>query len=136
MLEYKDIKIGSRYSLSRSISQMDVENFAALSGDFNPLHLDEKYAGSTMFGGTIVHGMLAASLFSTLIGMLCPGRNAVILRQEIRYLSPVRPGSIVRATGKVIRKVDALKIIVMEHAVKSKSGKVLIEGVSNIKVMR
>ena len=135
-LKYKDIPIGKKASFKHFISQEDVESFARLSGDFNPLHLDEKFAGRTAFKGTIVHGMLAASLFSKAIGMYCPGRYALILTQEIKYIRPVRPDSEVKVFCKVINKIDSVNVLIIETCIYGMDGSVLIEGVNKIKVMR
>ena len=133
---FKNIRIGAKVSFGRVISKKDVEDFARLSGDFNPLHLDENYSKSTQFKRPIVHGMLAASLFSALIGMHLPGRYSVILSQEIRYMKPIYPGTVVRVVGEVTGKVDAIKVVIIKTTISDKKGSVLVEGISKIKVMR
>lgn len=135
-LKYKDIKVGKKVSFKRRISQKDAETFACLSGDFNPLHLDKKFADKTIFKGTVVHGMLAASLFSCSIGMHCPGENALILSQEIKYIRPIRPGSDVRVLCEVARKIDSVKVLVIKGYIYAKDGSLLIEGVNKVKVTR
>src|SRR6185437_455287 len=91
-LNFADIAIGQRYEIERQITKQDVERFAALSGDFNPLHLDPTYAASTEFGGCIVHGMLLASLFSHLVGMHIPGKYALYLGQDLSFRKAVMVG--------------------------------------------
>lgn len=77
-LSFQDIKIGTVYEFRKKITKDKdkVLSFAKLSGDYNPLHVDESYSKKSRFGKNIVHGMLAASFFSTLVGMYCPGRNS------------------------------------------------------------
>src|SRR3989338_360077 len=100
-LKYDDIAIGKKFSFKRFISQKDVKAFACLSGDYNPLHIDESFAKKNLFNGTIVHGMLAASLFSTLIGMYCPGKYALIVHQDIKYINPIMPDQTLTIFGEV-----------------------------------
>ncbi len=135
-LKYKDIPVGKKASFKHFISRNDVENFARLSGDFNPLHLDEKFAGRTAFKGTIVHGMLAASLFSKAIGMYCPGRYALILTQEIKYIKPVKPDSEVRVSCRVVNKTDSVKVLLIESFIEGTDGTILVEGINKIRMMR
>lgn len=135
-LTYKNIKIGSKCRFKRFISMQDLEDFARLTGDFNPLHMDEKFACQTRFKGTIVHGMLAASLFSTLVGMHCPGRHALILSQEISYMKPIRPGSWLTVTGEVTHKSDAVQVISISASISVDGLGKCIEGITKVKVMK
>jgi len=135
-LEYKDIRVGRVFSFKRHISKKDVADFARLTGDYNPLHLDDTFGRDAGFKGPIIHGMLAASLFSTLAGMYCPGRYSLIISQEIKYMKPVRPGSDVIVRGKVVGKIDAVKVLVVANSICGKDGKVLVNGITKIKVMR
>ena len=97
----EDLLPGLSRSLVRVITEEDIEAFGALSGDRNPLHFDSGYAASTRFGGCIAHGMLSASLLSTVLGMQLPGRGAVYLGQTLRFLAPVRAGDEVVVTCTV-----------------------------------
>ena len=135
-LTFKKIKVGDRHSFRRFIIEKDVKEFARLTGDYNPLHMDEKFAKSTQFRGRIIHGMLAASLFSTLIGMYCPGKYALILNQEISYIRPIRPNSRVLVIGEVVNKIDAVGVIVIKTLIRGADGNILIEGISKVKVTR
>ncbi len=122
--------------LRRRFSQKDVEDFARLSGDFNPLHLDEAFAGKTIFNGTIIHGMLAASLFSAFLGMYCPGKYGLILTQELKYLKPVRKNEDLKVTGEVIKKINSIKVLVIKTSICDRKNRVLVEGISRVKIMR
>ncbi len=90
---YDEIDIGSVHSFTRTITHDDVLKFAELSGDLNPLHLSEVFGRSSQFGKNVVHGMLTASLFSTLLGMYCPGVGAPLTpsaasSRSLRWLWP------------------------------------------------
>ncbi len=93
----EDLEIGMRRSLARTIGDREIAMFAELSSDHNPVHLDETYAQETIFAGRIAHGMLTASLISAVIGEQLPGHGTVYLRQELKFLAPVRPGDRVEA---------------------------------------
>lgn len=135
-LKYQDIRRGKKFGFSRRLSKQDVKDFARLTGDLNPLHLDEAFAASTRFRGTIVHGMLASALFSTLAGMYCPGKHALILSQEIDYMRPIKPGAELKVCGEVTNKIDSVKVLLIKNFIYDKNGKALVEGITKVKVMR
>ncbi len=99
----EDLEVGMSRSLSKVIGDREIALFAELSEDFNPLHLDEAYAAGTLFQGRIAHGMLAAALFSALLGERLPGHGTVYLGQNLRFRAPVRPGDEVVASVTVTR---------------------------------
>jgi acyl dehydratase len=83
---------GEKAELTRTFTQQDVEAFAALSGDVNPVHLDEAYAAGTRFRGRIIHGMLVSSLISAVLGTQLPGPGAIYLSQQLSFRAPARVG--------------------------------------------
>lgn len=85
----EDLEIGMSDSLEKTISATDVETFAALSGDNNPIHLDDEYAQSTAFGQRIVHGMFSAALISAVAGTKLPGAGGVYFSQELKFRKPI-----------------------------------------------
>lgn len=89
MLPITEYRIGMKTQLERSFSSEDVNLFSKLSGDLNPVHLDEKYAKETMFGQRIVHGALLSSMFSTLFANYLPGPGCIYLKSENKFLKPV-----------------------------------------------
>ena len=93
----EDLEIGMRRALAKVIGDAEIAAFAALSCDHNPVHLDEAYAQETIFAGRIAHGMLTAALISAVIGEQLPGHGTVYLKQELKFLAPVRPGDRVEA---------------------------------------
>ncbi|MFN0113645.1 MAG: MaoC family dehydratase [Paracoccaceae bacterium] len=97
----EDIEIGMCRYLRKVITDRDIELFAEVSTDRNPVHLDEAYAQATIFEGRIAHGILTASLVSAVIGEQLPGHGTVYLSQSLRFMAPVRPGDMVLAEVKV-----------------------------------
>jgi 3-hydroxybutyryl-CoA dehydratase len=98
----EDIEIGMTRHLKKIVTDRDIEMFAEVSTDHNPVHLDEDYANETIFGGRIAHGMLTAGLISAVIGEQLPGHGTVYLGQTLKFLRPVRPGDQVTAQVEVI----------------------------------
>jgi len=97
----EDLEIGMTRSLQKLITDLDIELFAQVSTDRNPVHLDDDYARDTIFEGRIAHGMLTAGLISAVIGEQLPGHGTVYLGQTLKFMAPVRPGDMVRAVVEV-----------------------------------
>jgi 3-hydroxybutyryl-CoA dehydratase len=97
----EDLEIGMIRSLRKEITDRDIELFAEVSTDRNPVHLDDSYAQDTIFEGRIAHGMLTAGLISAVIGEQLPGHGTVYLGQSLKFLAPVRPGDVVLAEVEV-----------------------------------
>lgn len=114
---YEDIQVGQIFEFTYLLSEDDVNNYANLIGDFNPLHIDKEYAKTTVYKKKIAHGMLTASLFSTLLGMYCPGKNSIILSMNTCFKRPVFTDTKLYIQGRVISKTNALKIMTMELTV-------------------
>ncbi|MEE2859346.1 MAG: MaoC family dehydratase [Paracoccus sp. (in: a-proteobacteria)] len=93
----EDLEIGMTRHLQKRITDRDIELFAEVSTDRNPVHLDDDYAQDTIFEGRIAHGMLTAGLVSAVIGEQLPGHGTVYLGQTLKFMAPVRPGDLVRA---------------------------------------
>ena len=98
----EDIEMGMTRYLRKVVTDKDIEMFAEVSTDRNPVHLDEDYAQETIFEGRIAHGMLTAGLISAVIGEQLPGHGTVYMGQTLKFLAPVRPGDLVYAEVKVI----------------------------------
>ena len=94
----------TRY-VRKVITDQDIEKFAEISTDHNPVHLDDEYARDTIFEGRIAHGMLTAGLVSAVIGEQLPGHGTIYMSQNLKFLAPVRPGDLVHAEVKVIDMV-------------------------------
>ena len=98
---FDDLEEGMSEVFSKTITEADLLMFAGVSGDTNPIHLDQDFASRTMFEGRIAHGMLTASLVSTVLGTKLPGPGAVYVNQNLRFLAPVRIGDTVIARAAV-----------------------------------
>ncbi|WP_271270558.1 MaoC family dehydratase [Aliamphritea hakodatensis] len=101
----EDLEVGMSDSYEKTISEADVNLFAELSGDTNPVHLDEEYAASTPFKQRIVHGMFCGALISTVAGTKLPGPGCIYLDQQIKFKAPVLIGDTAKATG-TIEEID------------------------------
>jgi 3-hydroxybutyryl-CoA dehydratase len=97
----EDLKVGDSASFSKTVTAADIDLFAQVTGDTNPVHLDEAYAAKTMFKGRIAHGMLSAGFISTVLGTKVPGPGAIYLKQELSFRAPVKIGDTVTATVTV-----------------------------------
>ncbi len=98
---YESIATGEEASFSRVIGDAEVGAVAAMTGDWNPLHMDSQYAATTQFGERVAHGMLVASYFSSLVGMYLPGRRALFLSHEVQFAKPVPLGESITFQGDI-----------------------------------
>src|SRR5271154_2016212 len=110
---FEDLKIGMAATVSRTITETDLRNFSGVSGDTNPMHLNEEYAARTPFGGCIVHGMLTASLISAVIGTKLPGPRCIYMSQTLKFLAPVRISDTLYAPATVRELVPEKKRVVL-----------------------
>lgn len=127
----EDIEIGMTRSLSKTITDTDIQLFAEISTDHNPVHLDEAYARDTIFAGRIAHGMLTAGLLSAVIGEQLPGHGTVYLGQTLKFLAPVRPGDHVEARVTVTA-MDLAKRRVTMDTVCAVDGKPVLKGEATV----
>ena len=110
----EDLEIGMSRTLSKTIGDREIEMFAELSTDYNPVHMDEEYAQDTIFSGRIAHGMLTAGLISAIIGEQLPGHGTVYMKQDLKFLAPVRPGERVEACVSVLEIYYAKRRVKLE----------------------
>ena len=101
----EDIEMGMTRYIRKVITDRDIEQFAEISTDHNPVHLDDESARDTIFEGRIAHGMLTAGLVSAVIGEQLPGHGTIYMSQNLKFLAPVRPGDLVHAEVKVVDMV-------------------------------
>ncbi|ATL99217.1 MaoC family dehydratase [Aeromonas bestiarum] len=101
MYKLEEIKIGMSESYSQTITDADVKDFSGISGDKNPVHMDDEYAKESRFGKRIAHGMLSSSFFSALFGTKLPGQGCVYVAQSLKFRKPVYIGDTVTATVEV-----------------------------------
>jgi 3-hydroxybutyryl-CoA dehydratase len=102
---FEDLEVGEEASYRRVVTEADILGFAEVSGDTNPVHLDETFAAATPFKGRIAHGLLTASLFSTVFGTKLPGPGAIYVSQTLNFRAPVRIGD------EVIARVTLTELI-------------------------
>ena len=131
-LKYDDIFIGQQESFMINITESMVEKFSNLSGDLNPLHMDNEFAELSSFNKRIVHGMLLASFFSQLIGMKLPGKNALYFSQTLNFRSPCYIDDQIEVVGEVIEKSDSTQIITVSTTIFNKTKTCLIDGIAKI----
>jgi 3-hydroxybutyryl-CoA dehydratase len=123
----EDLSPGMEASVSKKITDDDVRAFADLSGDVNPVHLDDEFASGTIFKKRIAHGFLTGALFSTVLGTKLPGPGCIYLSQGLKFRAPVYIGDEVEATCKIIA-VDPEKARVTLACDCSVNGKTVLEG--------
>ncbi len=99
---FEDIEVGMTADYRKTLTETDVVLFAGLTGDNNPMHIDDEFASATRFGGRIVHGLLTSSLLSSVIGMKLPGPGCIYMNQNLRFLKPVHIGETVTARTTVL----------------------------------
>lgn len=129
------IDIGQRASMRKTITEADVATFAQISGDTNPLHLDEKYAATTMFKERVAHGMLTAGLISAVLGTQLPGVGSIYLSQSLKFVAPVKLGDTVEAEVEVIEKLEEKNRVRLRTVCRNQSGQVVIDGEALIMIM-
>jgi 3-hydroxybutyryl-CoA dehydratase len=130
---FADLAVGMTVSIRNTVSEQDVVDFARVSGDHNPLHMDEDYAKQTQFGGRIAHGALTASYISAVLGNDLPGPGAVFLELNLKFVRPVRIGNTVVSTAEVIEMVERghrVKLVVKGEV----DGKLVMRGEATVMV--
>lgn len=133
---FEEIAVGDAAEIFHTITEDDLEMFTRLTGDDNPLHVDDGFAASTPMRKRVVHGMLTASFVSTMIGTRLPGRGALWYEQHLRFLAPARIGDRIRVWARVKQKSQAQRILTIETAVFSDGAGKLIDGEAKVKVLK
>ncbi len=131
-LTFDQIKIGLAKEFHVKITQSLVDDFARISGDYNPIHMDDDFAKSSKFGRKIVHGMLLASLLSRMVGMYLPGKYAIYSSQDLEFHNPCFIGDEITVTSIVNDKSESTKIIKIESKITNKEKKILLQGEGRI----
>ena len=132
LLDKLGVQIGHKTSHSRTISEQDINTFAALSGDFNSVHVNEEYARKTFFKGRIAHGTISIGLLSAAMAKL-PGLP-IFLGQEIKFLKPVRIGDTITATAEVIGMRQDKAILTLRNTCTNQHGEVVIDGTATARL--
>lgn len=130
---FEDLEVGMSAVYARTIGPADLVMFAGISGDTNPMHLNEEYAEQTMFAGTIAHGMLCSSFISTVVGTRLPGPGCVYVSQTLKFTAPVRPGDTVTARATVTELIPGKNRAILD-TVCTVGKKVVISGEAQVLV--
>ena len=131
-LNFEQIKIGMKKKFTVTITESLVNEFSKLVGDFNPIHIDKKYAQSTKFGNRICHGMLLGSFFSRLVGTKLPGKNALYFSQSLNFKTPCFIGEEITVKGEIIEKSSLTKIIKIKTEIHNKEEKCIVDGFAKV----
>jgi acyl dehydratase len=133
---FEQLVVGDESSFEKMLTEDMMQKFAELSGDFNPLHVDEAYAETTSFRGRVVYGMLGASFFSQLVGMHLPGKHAVYLSQTLLFKAPMRIGMTVVIKGTLVQKVDSMRVVTIRTVIFEKGAESnLVEGEAKVMLL-
>ena len=134
-LSFDDVEVGRKHCLSRTIQAADVDAFGHLSGDLNPLHMDEEFARRTPFKKRVVHGLLTGALVSTTHTQLT-GPGFAYVGQELKFLGPVFIGDTLNVEVTVVGKKEAKRILILDTVVSKQNGDKVLAGLSALKELR
>ena len=133
-LEYNfdELFVGQKANFFKKIDDALVNDFAKISGDFNPLHMNDEYASTTNFKKRVCHGMLLASFFSQLVGMHLPGKNSLYFSQTLNFRNPCFIDDNITIEGEIIEKKSNMKLITIKTTIYNQDGKCLIDGIGKV----
>lgn len=133
---YEEILVGEKASLSKVISEEDIICFSKISGDINPIHLDEDFAKKSLFKKKIAHGILTSSLISAVLGTKLPGINTLYLSQTLKFLAPVFIGDELTAVVQVMSKNDDKRIIELKTSIFNQENVEVVTGEAVVKKLK
>ncbi|MRI32397.1 3-hydroxybutyryl-CoA dehydratase [Endozoicomonas sp. OPT23] len=131
-IPFAELKVGDSDSLTRTLTEEDLVLFAKVSGDTNPVHLDEDFAKTTQFEGRIAHGMWTSSLISCALATKLPGPGGIYLGQEVKFMRPVRVGDTVTVQLEVKEINERRKRATVTTNVVNQDGKTVVKGTAEI----
>lgn len=126
------ISIGDSEFFTKKFTQEDTENYASLSQDFNPAHMDDEYASKSIFKKRIVHGMFVSSMFSTIFGMKLPGVGSIYTKQSLKFKRPVYFDDVITAKVVAIEIILERNRVTFECTATNQDGEIVIEGLAEI----
>ncbi len=132
---FEDYAVGETGELNRVITAADVARFVELTGDDNPVHVDDEFAAKVGAGGRVVHGMLAAGYVSTVIGTILPGPGALWLSERFNFRSPVRIDDRIHVQVRVRHLSPATRVLVLDVKVENQHGNVVLDGEAQVQVL-
>src|SRR5215208_3068534 len=127
-----NFKVGDSAEITKTIEQSDIDAFAGLTGDHNPVHVDEEFAKTTRFGKRIAHGMLTASLISAVLANKLPGEGSVYLGQTLQFVAPVFPGDEITARVTVKEVREDKPVVKLETVCVNQREEVVIRGEATV----
>jgi acyl dehydratase len=130
-----DLKVGDKFSTAREVTDELIRKFAEVSGDFNPIHLDEEFAAETRFGRRIAHGMLSGAFISAVLGYEFKERKIVYLSQTLKFVAPVFIGDTVTATATVTHIREDKPIVKLETVCTNQNAETLVKGEAAVMVL-
>jgi acyl dehydratase len=131
-----DFEVGQHVTFAKTFTEDDLRRFIEITGDVNPLHVDDEFAAGTPFGRRVLHGMLTASIFSTMVGMLLPGTGAIYRSQTLTFLLPVHVDETVTAHF-VVRSIDRAKHrLEIDAWIENEAGEHVVEGACEAGLLR
>jgi 3-hydroxybutyryl-CoA dehydratase len=130
-----DLKIGDKFSTSKQITDSVVRAFADLSGDYNPIHIDEEFAKTTRFGRRIAHGMISGALISAVLGYEFKERRVVYLSQTMKFVAPVFIDDTVTATATVTKIREDKNIVTLETICTNQNGETTLKGEAVVMIL-
>ena len=128
---YEELSVGDTASVTHLVSERDLILFATVSGDVNPVHLDEEFAAATPFKGRIAHGMLSGALISAAIACELPGPGSIYIGQELSFLRPVRLGDELRIELEILEKLPKNRVRIATRVL-NQEGKKAVDGVATV----
>ena len=126
--KFEEIQVGDSGQVTKTVTETDVILYAGITGDNNPVHINEIEAKASRFGQRLVHGMLTAGFISAVLGTCLPGKGAIYMGQTLKFLRPVHIGDTVTAIAEVIAKNEDKRQITMRTTVVNQDGKIVIDG--------
>ena len=126
--KFEEIQVGDSGQVTKTVTETDVILYAGITGDNNPVHINEIEAKASRFGQRLVHGMLTAGFISAVLGTCLPGKGAIYMGQTLKFLRPVHIGDTVTAISEVIAKNEDKRQITMRTTVVNQDGKMVIDG--------
>ena len=130
-----DLQIGDKFSTERHVTDELIRKFAEVSGDYNPIHLDEKFAKTTRFGKRIAHGMLSGAFISAVLGNEFKERKIIYLSQTMKFTAPVYIGDTVTTTSTVTNIREDKGIVTLETVCTNQNGETLVKGEAVVMVL-
>jgi 3-hydroxybutyryl-CoA dehydratase len=125
-----ELKVGDSAQFSKTITETDINDFARVTGDFNPVHLDQGYAEKTIFKGRIAHGLISIGLLSSILGNILPGYGTIYLSHDIKFLAPVKIGDTITARVEVIELVQEKNRAKFKTICMNQDGKEVVDGIA------